>query len=345
MELTHAQQSADYECTKILTAYLNNIKAHFGDRLRQVLNLICQKDKKSKEVQDKMKAARYDKEAIKGVIRNSVTIPCANAKTSVARKQLPEGSFLDEDQKSLVASILATYPESYTFLNSSIYYDVKANPLNHMKAFYRLDQILQSLTLDTEKNTCKSFIVFPLRTSFIPAYITVDTLIMNYHILGFKSFKEEKSVIWDKVLNMKYKALKKQGADKSLCFQGMILTDGVTATVLKQNFESGRRQKVNLAITPEQSSSSTKGRKGKRSEPVDDEDGFKYIEDLTKNQLKETEDNCVLIDPGRRDILYCMKETSKVDNRQLFRFTKNQISTVKIFKKQTEIRVYLLSRA
>lgn len=322
-KLTHAQQSADYECTKLHTAYINNITAHFGNRLRQVLNLICEKEKKSKELQEKMKGARYTKEAIKEVIRNTVAIPCANIKTSVARKKLPEGNFLDEDQKSLVASILATYPQSYTFLKESIYYDVKANPLNHMMSFYKLGQMLKSLTIDKEKNTYKSFVVFPLRTSFIPAYVTVDTLIMNYHILGSKSFKEEKTVIWDKILNMKYKALKKQKADKSLCFQGMMLTDGVSVTVLKQNFASGRRRKMDVVVASEEPSSS-KGRKNKRTKTVDDDDGFRYIEDLTAEELKETKDRCVLIDPGRRDILYCMKESSTISNRQVFRFTKSQ---------------------
>ncbi|KAG1440847.1 hypothetical protein G6F56_011746 [Rhizopus delemar] len=107
-KLTHAQQCADYECTKIQTAYINNIKAHFGNRLRQVLNLICEKKKKSEEIEQRMKDVRYTKEAIKEVIRNSVTIPCANIKTSVAKKQLPEDDFLDENQKSLVATRFTT---------------------------------------------------------------------------------------------------------------------------------------------------------------------------------------------------------------------------------------------
>lgn len=48
-KLTHAQQCADYECTKIQTAYINNIKAHFGNRLRQVLNLTCEKKRKNQK--------------------------------------------------------------------------------------------------------------------------------------------------------------------------------------------------------------------------------------------------------------------------------------------------------
>lgn len=320
-KLTHAQQSADYECTKIHTAYINNIKAHFGNRFRQVLNLICNKCKKSEEIQQKMKVARYTDEAIKGVIRSSVTIPCTNVKRAVARKELPEDDFLDENEKSSVESILATYPSNYTFLKSSIYYDVKANPLKHVKTFYKLGQLLKSLTFDSQTGNYKSFIVFPLRTSFVPAYITVDTLIMNHHILGAKAFKEEKSTIWQKVLNIKYKAFKKQN---SLIFQGMLLTDGVGATVLKQNFDSRSRKKEQPSDFDEPTSSSSKG-KGKASKKtINNEDEFKYIESLTKEKLKEIEGQCVLIDPGRRDILYCMKESSTVLNKQIFRFTKNQ---------------------
>ncbi|CEP08445.1 hypothetical protein, partial, partial [Parasitella parasitica] len=239
-----------------------------------------------------------------------------------ARKELPEDDFLDENEKSLVVgSILAIYPPNYTFLKSSIHYDVKANPLKHVKTFYKLGQLLKSLTFDSQTGNYKSFIVFPLRKSFVPAYITVDTLIMNYHILGAKAFKEEKSTIWQKVLNIKYKAFKKQN---SLIFQGMLLTDGVGATVLKQNFDSGRRKKEQPSNFDEPPSSSSKGRGKASKKTINHKDEFEYIESLTKEKLKEIEGQCVLIDPGRRDILYCMKETSTVLNKQIFRFTKNQ---------------------
>jgi hypothetical protein len=319
-KLTHAQQSADYECTKIHTAYLNNIKARFGDRFRQVMNLICNKKKKSEEIQQKMKAARHADEAIKELIKNSVTIPCANVKRAVARKELPKDGFLKKNEKSLVESILTTYPSDYSFLQSSIYYDVKANPLQHMKAFFKLGQLLKTLTLDKQTGKHKSFVVFPLRTSFVPAYITVDTMIMNYHILGSKSFKEEKSAIWQKILNMKYRALKKQNA---LIFQGMILTDGVGATILKQNFDSGRRRKND---SDEYASGSSSGKRKAATKKDDAKEEFEYIEGLGKEKLKKIEGRCVLIDPGRRDILYCMDESSTVSDKRIFRFTKNQRS-------------------
>ncbi|KAG1447364.1 hypothetical protein G6F56_009285 [Rhizopus delemar] len=117
---------------------------------------------------------------------------------------------------------------------------------------------------------------------------------MNYHILGSKSFEEAKETIWDKILKMKYKALKKQKADKTLCFYGTILTDGVTAIVLKQNFESERRRKDNASSTssqPEKSSSNNVGnsKKPKSKKSLKDVEEFPYIESLTREQLKEIE--------------------------------------------------------
>lgn len=88
-KLTHAKQNADYECTKINTAFINNIKAHFGDRLKQVVNIICGKQNKIRELEEKMKAARYTAEAIKGLIKNTVITPCANVKIAVSKKQVP----------------------------------------------------------------------------------------------------------------------------------------------------------------------------------------------------------------------------------------------------------------
>ncbi|KAG1019887.1 hypothetical protein G6F26_009744 [Rhizopus arrhizus] len=51
-----------------------------------------------------------------------------------------------------------------------------------------------------------------------------------------------------------------------------------------------------------------------------------HIEGLGQADLKSTEGKCVLIDPGRRDLMYCMKETSTVEEKQTLIFTKNNRS-------------------
>lgn len=87
-KLTHAQQSADYECTKNIKAYINNIKAHFGNRLCQVLNLICGKKKKPDEVQKKTSEARYDNDAIKEVIKKHCYYSLYQCKDSCVTEEI-----------------------------------------------------------------------------------------------------------------------------------------------------------------------------------------------------------------------------------------------------------------
>jgi hypothetical protein len=61
----------------------------------------------------------------------------------------------------------------------TIYYDVKASPENHFKAFSKLAELFESEQL-------KQFSCFPLRTSFIPCYMTLDSKIIHHHILKSK---------------------------------------------------------------------------------------------------------------------------------------------------------------
>ncbi|KAG1444317.1 hypothetical protein G6F56_010349 [Rhizopus delemar] len=67
---------------------------------------------------------------------------------------------------------------------------------------------------------------------------------------------------------------------------------------------------------------STNSTKIKKTTKVDD-DETKHIEKLSQVNLKNTVGRCVLIDPGRRDIMYCMKESSSVEEKQKLIFTKN----------------------
>ncbi|KAK9766244.1 hypothetical protein K7432_004811 [Basidiobolus ranarum] len=45
------------------------------------------------------------------------------------------------------------------------------------------------------------------------------------------------------------------------------------------------------------------------------DDGVPYAKKLSKDEILKTTDKCVLIDPGRGDLLYCMHETSTPQNK------------------------------
>ncbi|KAI9474417.1 hypothetical protein BX667DRAFT_507656 [Coemansia mojavensis] len=70
--------------------------------------------------------------------------------------------------------------------------------------------------------------------------------------------------------------------------------------------------------------------KRKRAEDI-------YIHELLTETLKEIEGRCVLIDPNRRDISYCMHENSTAEDPQLFRYTRNQQSKERQTKRFSNI--------
>ncbi|KAG1372153.1 hypothetical protein G6F61_011303 [Rhizopus arrhizus] len=180
------------------------------------------------------------------------------------------------------------YPEDYTFQENSIYYDVMASPESHFKAFFRLAEL-------SKAEQTKQFACFPLCTTFVPCCMTLDSKIIHYHVLKSKKNPKtgSKFETWGAV---------------SLRFQRILETDRVVVSIIKQNADTSRKSpKPNTEKKVD----------GKQTE---------HIEGLGQADLKSTEGKCVLIDPGRRDLMYCMKETSTVEEKQSLIFSKNNRS-------------------
>ncbi|CEP15153.1 hypothetical protein [Parasitella parasitica] len=303
ISLAYAQQIALYECAKVQTAYFNNMKAHFGNRLRALINKLFKKKEKVESLTKEMEANNFSIKEIKQAIRKNVYQPCNQVKLAITKKNMPESGLLDDKSVTQLNEFFSMYAVDYTFQKESIFYDVVANPEKHFKAFYKLAQL-------SEAYEVKPFACFPLRRTFIPCYMTVDSKILNYHILKNKKVlkMDEKFNAWGRVVNLERKAFKSQGCKKTLHFQGTLETDGVGVSILKQNTDTNRK-----SVMPK-----------KPLEDIDDE--TKYIEKLEDAELKQTLGKCVLMDPGRRDLLYCMKETSRADKKEIMIFTKNDRS-------------------
>jgi predicted methyltransferase len=78
-------------------------------------------------------------------------------------------------------------------LKDTIYYDVKARSIHHFKALYKLAQLYKALSFDQQTKEFKSLAAYQLRTTYIPSYITIDTMIINYHVLSVKNLKDTKA--------------------------------------------------------------------------------------------------------------------------------------------------------
>jgi hypothetical protein len=301
--LPSAQQITLYECTKIQAANYNNIKAHFGNRLRGLINKLFKKKEKAEGLRGEMKTNKSSSKAIKEATRKKIYRPCNQVKLVITKKEMPEVGLLYDQSRTQLNGFLSSYPEDYTFQENSIYYDVMASPENHFKVFFRLAEL-------SEAEQTKQFACFPLRTTFIPCYMTLDSKIIHYHVLKSKKNPKTGSKFgtWDAVVDQNKEAFEHQGFQKPLWFQVILETDRVVVSIINQNADTSRKlPKPN-------------------TEKKVDGNQTGHIEGLGQADLKSTEGKCVLIDPGRRDLMYCMKETSTVEEKQPLIFSKNNRS-------------------
>ncbi|KAI8082663.1 uncharacterized protein B0P05DRAFT_537931 [Gilbertella persicaria] len=282
IKLKYAQQIGSYKATKIHTAYMNGVALHFGNRLHMFLNLLLKKQERIGALKSEMKKKNCIESEISAAVK-TIASQCIKVKMNISLRNITElpAHLFDSQEVGILQQFFDCYPSDTHFKKNSIYYDCKADPSKHLKAFYYLTRCSESLYN-------KSFNCFPLRRTFIPSYMTIDTYIVNTQILRNSVISHlDKEVIWGAVLNMKSKAMKPQEDNKQMKFRGIIYTDGVAVFILKQTYDSKK-----------------KGSGGGMRNDKKIEEDIAYIESLSQEKLQERtyKNNCVLIDPGRRDI-------------------------------------------
>lgn len=83
----------------------------------------------------------------------------------------------------------------------------------------------------------------------------------------------------------------------------MVRTDSISISILKQNFNISFQFGLDL-----------------------NKDVLRvvYISTLSEQELKDTENEYVLIDPGRRDLWYCLKVATEIKDQTVYRHTQNK---------------------
>ncbi|KAJ1645029.1 hypothetical protein IWQ61_010357, partial [Dispira simplex] len=232
---SNINQVAGYEAQCMVTAYHNHIKQRFGSYLRCAINQLLGVKVAKKQLLKEMAGKSVCQ--IHQACEEKIWQPAREIKQAIGQ-QHPDLSRLSTVGKEVLANlspILTAYPDTYEFSEDSIYYDVKASPQCHFKAFFEL---------------------------FLPKDPSGD----------------------------------QQGGGGGLSLQAPL--GGGMASPKKKG-------------------------KHKYSE-VDSPGDIKYIHDVPQSELWETVGKCVLIDPGRRDLLFCMHESSTTENRQQYHYTRCQ---------------------
>jgi hypothetical protein len=203
----------DNYAISMFTAIENNIKCHFFDYIRRFVNGYFQKEhdeiiSKIKGQKDKLKMQKQLKSELY-VLKNDLFNGTKNC--------------LEKYHKWLDTYRYKILPEKYT---TSYYYDIKCNPQNYLKyMIYMVSEL--------EKLGVKLFQFFPLRTSFIPKYITIDTAsLIDLFVEGKKeeylnNISKYKEDIWKSFFNTNLQSFKR----KNYKFDHHISTDGFATSI------------------------------------------------------------------------------------------------------------------
>ncbi|CEG67940.1 hypothetical protein RMATCC62417_04284 [Rhizopus microsporus] len=124
-----------------------------------------------------------DNDEIKHRIRQDTILPAQAFKQVISQQlinieQLPQEHIYTRALEAL-QPVFNAYYEGYNFGQQGLYYDVKRNPVNHFMAFYQLSRLFERLGLPV-------FNCFPLRGSWYPRYVTIDSKILCQNILGIQ---------------------------------------------------------------------------------------------------------------------------------------------------------------
>jgi hypothetical protein len=125
------------------------------------------------------------------------------------------------DAFRLLQPILLAYSDQYRFRQSSIYLDSKIAPLRHIKSYYLLARLC-------EESHIKSFQAFPLRSSWLPGYLQIDTKILRLYFLHDNNPRmANKMGSWRHVVDLQATAFKPQVEKSSLVFQAVFILMGL----------------------------------------------------------------------------------------------------------------------
>ncbi|KAJ1893962.1 hypothetical protein LPJ81_005260, partial [Coemansia sp. IMI 209127] len=162
-------QIASSEARKMLTAYTNNIRFRFKQHMNRIIHVALRTKERKATLRHALRHAtdKRRKQLFDLLIRRP---------NRQVRDAIHTGKFFHRRGLHPIAvyaleklrPIFATYARRYKPEKENIYYDVKASPQTHAAAFFQMARFLQ----DQGKHV---FQCFPLRRSFIPAHITLDT--------------------------------------------------------------------------------------------------------------------------------------------------------------------------
>jgi hypothetical protein len=322
----------NYEEKDIITNISTNIKEHFISHLLFFIKVFFKFNKRIDEIKkSKLKDSEKKLELPKIYAEyNNVCKDVTNVENDILMSN-------KKYHKKITWMKNMFIPSKKIFLKKSIFYDVKAKPLDYIFNMIvlnkKLEEINEIIIQDHKKHKKKGkppiyklFNALPLRTEIVPKYITLDTagLIALFtkknKAYNLKNLTKVKKSIWIKFFKINKKSFKRNGYK----FNYMIKTDGIGTSILLIKVDK------NGNPIPEPTK--------KELEEYESRSSCKYIDNIKISKLK-SKPNIIPGDPGKNDLIKFIKKNPDGSGYISFAYTKGKRNSDTKKKKYNQIRL------
>ena len=300
----------NYEETDIITNISNNVQCHYIKHLENYIWKYCKFSEKIQIVRENKTISKEDKKnqisKIKETFKNVVNDILDVSQNEYVSKEMYHKNI--SRWKQLFIPNKQVFKKNKTTEDKNIVrYDIVCKPLDYLKNMIILSKKYEMLndkiiekhddTKSTYPKTLKLFNALPLRTSIVPSSITLDTtgMISLFIHTGAADLLSKVSKHGKKVFGRFFKLNSKPFKRKDYIFNNMIRTDGISCSINLIKQENGKRptKKTSFEI--------------KKLQPTNE---VKYIHEVKViDKMKKKE--IVTLDPGKKDIISCMKKNNK----------------------------------
>ncbi|MES2873330.1 MAG: hypothetical protein V4708_06375, partial [Bacteroidota bacterium] len=282
--LSAVQQTIHYLSTTIKTNITVNVQSHFCRKLYAFIH-------RRLRVRETKKALKDNKDTYKAYITRLRLVRDA----LILDTDLSIDLEFTDDEHILFDEIRAILPYTEP-QKESLAYNVAANADRFFPSYCRLSSAYEAYGYP-------QFSAIPIRRGKTLNFAPIDTKILCTHVYKtpslIRNMMSEKHMLWNDMIDLEHKACRPRG-NKS--FNGRISTDGTSISVCLDD------------------STTSYGHKTKRAKKVDQEAIKK--ESYFDYHVPELLDagNFVVIDPNKRDLLFCRDALSQ----ETLRYTSNQ---------------------
>jgi len=280
------KQVMKYEAVKMVAVFETHLKCHYPDYVKDACAVVYQRRVMREQYKGK-KFVPFERK-FRDLLHDVLTVD------GRAWKSDP----VDHDGVHYLRSL--ALPAGKTFEKQNLQYDLKANPQDYFS-------VLEGMTALTENTEERPSLrnLWPLRTTLVPRYIRIDTMVLVELLVPPSERKQFTSKVkasafevWQRFFHLDAKVFRGKK------FHHMLETDGVATSVL---FEW-----ENVPVV--------KKSKSKNAVPTES-----YLDELPPATLQSLRSRKVVsIDPGMSDLLSCISEVSTTTTPEKLRYTQNQ---------------------